>query len=259
MYSQIESYSPSRAKHYLDTCNRNNRPINRERVRLYAAEMTAGRWRLNPQGIAFDRSGQLLNGQHTLAAVVASGVTLDLYTHHQVLPDAQGVMDQGLPRTAAQIFAMETGAPGAARFTSAARAVLEHGMEVKKPSNLQIVAWAQEHLPALERYAELGKLYTAGTHAAFVFAENLGLKGVEEAGARLATLKWDGDSDPMRALARALGQMGGRDGAKAKLTRFHTTLQALQAVSAGEGLEVVRKRDTLPPRVRDSIRVMALA
>ena len=258
MYSQFETYTPDTAKTILEHRNKQNRPISRERVRRYAAEMRDGRWYQDtPEGVSFDRDGMVVDGQHTLLAVVESGATMRLYTHHDVPHEAQAFMNQGLARTAAQTLAMELGnAAGAARLSSAARAVLEHGIEVSKPSNSQIVAWARvpDHAAALARYAELGRLYTAGTHAAFVFAELSGLKGVPDAAKRLETLLWSGDDDPMRALANALKTMGGRDGAKAKKTKFFTALECLRAVNAGEGLARVTKREQMPRKVRESVR-----
>ena len=254
MYSQIETFSPDKARAILDHRNPRNRPLSRVHVAKKADEMRAGRWKLNPQGISFDRDGNLLDGQHTLAALIAADATLDLYVHHDVDPSAQGVMDQGLIRTAAQVYAMETGTKGASRYTSAARAVLEYGLGIRQPSNTQIVQWAQDHAEELERFASLGRLYTTGTHAAFVFAALTGLRYVDDAAARLTELRWSGDDDPMRALARSIGNLGGRDGGKAKQVRFFTTLAALHYVDQGEGLLVARKFDAMPARVRESVR-----
>lgn len=253
MYSRIEHITPAIARRILDNHNGHNRPKSAERIRQYAREMLEKRWVLNPQGISFGQDEQLQNGQHTLEAICLAGVTVPLYVHRDVPVSAQRGMDQGLPRTAAQIFATEAGKSGT-RYTAPARAVLEHGLNVRNPSHMAVVQWAMDHTEVLERYMAVGRLHTAGTHAAFAFAELTGLKHVPDAAARLHEMRWRGDDDPMRALGRALQNMGARDGAKSKQARFFTTLGALHYVDTGTGLSVARKYDTMPARIRESVR-----
>lgn len=254
MHSQIERFTPEKARRILDTHNQHNRPINRSRVRSYAAEMIAGRWKLSPEGISFGTDQQLINGQHVLSAMVEASVSLELYVHRQCPVSAFEVMDQGLVRTAAQVYAIQHPEAAASRFTSAARAVLELGVGQVRPSNSAIVSWAESHQDLLEQYLPLARPFTAGTHAAFCFATLTGLRYVDAAANRLYEQLWQGDDDPMRALSRALVDMGGRDSARAKRARFYTTLGALQYVDAGEGLSIARKYDSMPTRVRKSVR-----
>jgi hypothetical protein len=260
MESQFETVTRDQARVYLDTLNDHNRPRSATRIRKYAREMREGRWcEQNPHGISFDVTGQLQNGQHTLEALLASGLpSLRLYVHRGCPVSAWGTYDQALPRTAAQILAMSTG-QNSGRLSSAARAVLEHGLGVVDPSNSQVAEWARLHQDILEKYLQVHRTYTAGTHAAFVFAELNGWKHVEDAAERLVSLQGNGDHDPMIALARSLRSLGGRDGARSKRTRFYTTLGALQAVSEDRGLDVARKYDAMPARVRESVRVEAAA
>lgn len=259
MYSQPELITPVTARAILDHKNPHNRPISRALVQRKLDDLQAGRYVMNPQGISFDPEGNLLDGQHILLAICDYGGPVNLYVHHDVPPEVQKVMDQTLARTAAQVLALETGAKGASYYTAAARAVLEHGLE-QRPTNAAVVAWARDHVEPLERYMQIGRKLTAGTHAAFVFAELQGWKHVEDASRRLISLDWNvpGD-DPMKALKRALDDMGGRDGAKSKKTRFFTTLGALLRVSADEGLAIARKYDAMPPRVRESVRPQVAA
>jgi len=67
--------TPAIASAMLDL-NSANRPLRSGRVALLARSMTEGRWKLTPEAISFHNKGGLLNGQHRLAAVVASGVTV---------------------------------------------------------------------------------------------------------------------------------------------------------------------------------------
>ena len=61
------------AKEFLKS-NNSNREIDMSLVAKYAKDMSAGNFTLNPDAIAFDQDGNLVNGQHRLAAIVRSGV-----------------------------------------------------------------------------------------------------------------------------------------------------------------------------------------
>jgi hypothetical protein len=254
MLSSVETITPETAAQILANKNPSNRPLSRDRVRRYQQEMTEGRWMLSPQGLSFDGHGNLLDGQHRLSAVKASGAPQEFYVHRGVPTSAVRVLDQGLARTAAQIAAQELATDGpVSRLASASRAILELGLGAQKPSNSQIVDYAKLHLSVLQRYEPLGKHYTAGVHAAFAFAEISGLKNVAAAAKRLEDMLWDHEGDPMRALSKALLSMGGREGAKARATRFHTTLSALEYVDRNEDLLVARKYEAMPDRVSNSV------
>ena len=69
--------TPELAESWLagtDVC----RPVLNRHVEKFAAEMTAGRWRLTHQGIAFDTEGKLIDGRHRLLAVIRSGATVPM-------------------------------------------------------------------------------------------------------------------------------------------------------------------------------------
>lgn len=66
---------PDLAQEFLlrNTNNRTRRPTTAAR---YARDMATGRWKETHQGILIARDGTILDGQHRLAAIVASGVTV---------------------------------------------------------------------------------------------------------------------------------------------------------------------------------------
>jgi hypothetical protein len=96
---------PETAERWLgyNTRNRNVRP---RVVSAYAEAMAAGDWRLDIDPIAFagtlDGKGKnhpvLLNGQHRLQAIVASGTTLELSVVEGLPIEAQNDMDTGVKR-----------------------------------------------------------------------------------------------------------------------------------------------------------------
>lgn len=54
------------------------RLLNDNTAKLYATDMKSGNWTLNGQGISFDEDGNLLDGQHRLAAVVIAKVAIPM-------------------------------------------------------------------------------------------------------------------------------------------------------------------------------------
>lgn len=64
--------TPERAAHWLQN-NFRNRPMKEDVVAAYARDMRNGQWVATHQGIAFNERDELIDGQHRLKAVVASG------------------------------------------------------------------------------------------------------------------------------------------------------------------------------------------
>ncbi|HEY5050458.1 MAG TPA: hypothetical protein VII50_06125, partial [Acidothermaceae bacterium] len=69
MRSKVQTITPAKAAEWLEA-NTTNRPVSRTVVRSFAEAMKRGEWIVTHQGIAFDVSGVLIDGQHRLAAVV---------------------------------------------------------------------------------------------------------------------------------------------------------------------------------------------
>jgi hypothetical protein len=73
------------------------RPINAARVRRYADDMLAGRWRTNTaEAIKLTVDGVVVNGHHRLRAVVLSGVATAFHAARGVSPDVLEVLDSGM-------------------------------------------------------------------------------------------------------------------------------------------------------------------
>lgn len=89
------------AKSWLEL-NVRNRPLVPRIVEEYASDMSSGRWMYNYQPIMFDRNNTLVDGQHRLAAIVASGVPIKCDVVFDCDPDIMNTVDIGAKRTAAQ-------------------------------------------------------------------------------------------------------------------------------------------------------------
>lgn len=70
--------TPEEAKRLLGR-NANNRNLNSDRVKRLAQSLTRGEWKVNGETIKLAPDGQLLDGQHRLAAIAQSGVAI--HTH----------------------------------------------------------------------------------------------------------------------------------------------------------------------------------
>lgn len=98
MRVSFEQIGPEEAAAYLEKNDRNRR-LNPNVVWVYAKDMDDGNWRIIPHAICIAKDGTLLNGQHTLSAVIASGVTLWLMIARDVHPEVAAVIDSGKKRT----------------------------------------------------------------------------------------------------------------------------------------------------------------
>lgn len=86
--------------------NIQNRPISRDTVNRYAAQMKAGLWKFNGDPIRIASGGELLDGQHRLQAVVQSGVAQEMVVIRGIHRTAFDTIDLGRKRGAADILAI---------------------------------------------------------------------------------------------------------------------------------------------------------
>lgn len=93
--------TPEMADRWLKVNNAHNRKLNPKVVNTYARDMASGAWLLTGEGIKFSTEGNLLDGQHRLAAIVKTGATIPMFVMRGVAPEAQTVMDTGRKRTSA--------------------------------------------------------------------------------------------------------------------------------------------------------------
>jgi len=83
-----------------------NRPIKWDKVKQYSRDMSAGNWDVQHQGIAFNPSNKLIDGQKRLWAIIECGCTIRMAVSRNV-PDASiRSIDTGDKRDAADIATM---------------------------------------------------------------------------------------------------------------------------------------------------------
>lgn len=96
----IEKITPFMARDILENDNNTNRAIKPATVDQYARAMIQGDWKISESIIAFDDKGNLVNGQHRLAAIVKSKTTQHFFVARGIPHDMVATFDQGRNRTA---------------------------------------------------------------------------------------------------------------------------------------------------------------
>ena len=97
---KVMQMTPEKAKTILIAKNRNNRNLKASNLKRLTRAIENGEWKITNQGIAFDDQGNLIDGQHRLAAIVQTGVTLPILVGTNMDPRIFDCVDTGAARTA---------------------------------------------------------------------------------------------------------------------------------------------------------------
>ena len=168
MKMQVESIGPEVALKWL-AANQSNRPISDDQVKRYAADMKRGDWKTTHQGLAFDQSGMLLDGQHRLRAIVRSGVTVPIVVFRDCDRATFDRLDTGKKRTVADALAID-GLDSARTVAAIARSLILFGFKESSITDCFVVEFARERKEELLEYVPLVPALTAAGAAAFAFA-----------------------------------------------------------------------------------------
>lgn len=95
---RLELVTPDMAKKYLEA-NTRNRTVSQHKVRELSSEISDGHWVMTHQGVAFDKNGDLCDGQHRLEAIVMSGCAVEMLVFRGLEIVAQDVIDTGRRRS----------------------------------------------------------------------------------------------------------------------------------------------------------------
>lgn len=120
----IEQITPEWASELLEKNTANFRNAQKQRVELYATEMSRGKWQATGDTIKLNPHGVLLDGQHRLLAVVQSGVTIETAVAWDVTTDSLPI-DRGKPRSIRQ-YCKHRGIKYATNLAATARWCMIH-------------------------------------------------------------------------------------------------------------------------------------
>lgn len=153
MKTEIVTVTPEQAAAWLLTSTP-NRHRSDGLVSKYAEDMKAGRWVTTHQGIAFNGHGDLIDGQHRLAAIVKAGVPVKFQVSREVSAEARRFIDIGRPRSLPDIWRMESRFPNIQNLNllaATARRMLAGMVRRDSPaSNETITEFTQTHEDALD-------------------------------------------------------------------------------------------------------------
>lgn len=107
-HTELTQVTPEMAEEWL-TSNTYNRTVRPGFVDAYAADMSANKWRLTHQGIAFDWNGVLGDGQHRLLAVLKSKRTVLMNVTYNMDPEALANIDGAIARKVGDQFRLIDG------------------------------------------------------------------------------------------------------------------------------------------------------
>lgn len=153
---KVLQVTPQQAAVWLKE-NTHNRPLKPSVVRRYAREMLAGRWMLTHQGIAFSASGWLLDGQHRLAAVVESGVTVPMILWTGMPDETQIAVDDHVKRSPFDAISLLDGCDYTATEVQIARTLVRSYVNFsdKAVSKYKIVECLAKYRDGISFAAEL--------------------------------------------------------------------------------------------------------
>jgi len=103
--STIETITPQQAERYLYS-NNSNRPLSKVHVDGLARAMASNEWQINGEAIKFDVTGNLLDGQHRLQAIIKSGINIKTVVQRGLDVLSFDTLDTGRVRSGADIFAL---------------------------------------------------------------------------------------------------------------------------------------------------------
>lgn len=158
---EMKTVTPAYAKYLLDHHNTHNRPLSQGAVTAYAHDMTNGKWHPSNDAITLSVDEALLNGQHRLAAVVKSGITIPMLFGYNFPTEAQETMDAGRKRTFANTLSLR-GEAHTVGLAAVARRVWawENGERAEPrretPSGSQLSEVIERH-PSLRTSAAIAK------------------------------------------------------------------------------------------------------
>lgn len=169
MYHKVMTITPAEARDWLDTKNSRNRPVSQTTVDRYVQEIKAGNWKLNGQPIIFGKSGQLLNGQHRLKAIVQANKSIETAVLFAVDDETFDTIDDGNNRSLADVFAIngETNsallAPGVRFIWNYTQGTVGKGTQRGKIGTKHLLEKTLDKHPGLRRSVKLYSMLKSRT------------------------------------------------------------------------------------------------
>lgn len=180
--SGYEKISPDTAKKFLAN-NDHNRPVNENNLQGLVSAIKLDKFKDTGESIKISKTGALLDGQHRLLAIVATGVTLNLNVVRGLPDESFKYIDTGRGRNAADVLAIEgfknsTAMAGVIKFIISfqrgryVNAAMKHaGAGNAKITNADVFDYMEKHQESLVEsfpygHTQYNKLYSKNLTAA---------------------------------------------------------------------------------------------
>lgn len=202
--------------------NAGNRPMNSELIKRYASDMRAGRWKTTFQGVAFDRAGYLLDGQHRLHAIIKADCVVQLAVFRDCDRETFDCLDIGKMRSVADVLAIDDD-ESARTVAAIARNLSVFGYRERHVTNAFVVQFARDHREELARYVPTAVRLTAACAAAFAFAAT-----DQALRSTVASLLDDPGCREMEDLQRCVKLMSANSGNASQRARYDLAMTAIK-------------------------------
>jgi hypothetical protein len=241
--------------------NMKNRPLREIHIKTMARDMEKDRWEYTGEAIKFSSTGRLIDGQHRLRAIVASGVTLKMMVVIDVPDEAQAVMDSGARRSTGDALAFRDEVN-----VSTLAATCRFGVQIDEGrfsgrdgvTNQEVIDWLTNHpeirrhvntvckqrrridfKPSIMAYA-LWRMSNCHREEASAFFEDL------------VQLRTGGDNDPLNVLLQRMHAAEKSRERTTALTQLHWITRAWNARRMGRSMKQLKvpfnEQEVLPFR-----------
>lgn len=169
---ELMTITPAIARDWLDRYVDKNRALRANAVKEYTATLLEGRWLVTHQGMGFNVDNVLVDGQHRLHAIVASGVSMTVYVQRGLPRDVFGAIDGGAKRNIKDLYTIAGGRAGN-NVVAVAGAMLARGKHNSASGIVIRQAWAdfamkhEELILYVRPYLKQRGVYHAALAAAF--------------------------------------------------------------------------------------------
>jgi len=156
---EVVLMTPEWAREILTQKNNMNRKIRKSKLMMYIRSIEAGEWKVTNQGIGIDSEGNLLDGQHRLAAIVKANKAVEILLGTDCDPDTFGVIDIGATRTAGDMLTLSgcganhnTLATGVKMYISYTENPRVRWGSANSPNHAKIVKYWNNKQELIEKY-----------------------------------------------------------------------------------------------------------
>lgn len=247
--------TPEMAARWLSK-NQKNRNIRQAAVSSYARDMASGNWQLTGEAVKFDRSGNLIDGQHRLMAIIKSDVPVTMFVVRGLPAGAQDVMDSGAKRQAADALHL-SGHKNATTVAATARLALSleaNGNDTRHANkaftNSEIAEWVTKN-PGVEdaaaaamnlrNFVDISPSVIALSWLTF---SNIDADACLEFWTSIGNNSTDGPGDPRNTLIRRVASARRASERLNQVTQLSFVTRAWNAWRKGASLSILRDRSS---------------